>query len=273
MENTDSGAVPSLASPDRGFVADIKTSTPARRIRRKGKKGALLIALGLVSVIAILALAPLRHSSPGATDSTTGSSTTAPYQFRVYAMNTTMTVHLDSGTVLFVFKVADLPYELGSLFFGDFRADRNRTHVYYAGSGILVNATGASATVTLRESNGKVISSAVYHGQEQIVFNGEVKSVTYPKAATAYSGTDQMIQDWRNGAWSPAEGILVDHPANVTVLSASFFVMTIEPQGAFEIPEFPSKIVGLAIMTIIALTALRSRTSCKGDSPPPSQSM
>ena len=245
------GVVPPLTPSDRGFVGDRGTSRRTEHVKRKRSKGAFLVAICLVSVVAVCALAPMRHGSSEISDSSTSPATSAPYQFKVYAMNATATARLDGGTAL-VFELSDLPFEFSSLCFGDFRTDTNLSHIYYAGSGLLVNASGQYATVTLKEDNGKAISSVDYRGQNEIVFNGEVKSMTYPQKTATYSGTDQMIQDWRNAAWSPADGIFLEHPDNVTVLSASFFVMTIESQAGTEIPEFSSTIIALATMLIIA---------------------
>ncbi len=257
------GFVHTLTSTDRGFVADTRYSRPNKFTKRRSNKAAILITLGAISMIAIFALAPLGHGSSGVRDSSAGTTAKDPYEFRVYSMNTTTMARLDAGTA-FVFTESDLPFVFSSLLFGDFRADTNHSHLYYAGSGMLVSATGASATVRLSEGNGKVISSADYRGQDQIVFNGEVKSVTYPQTTTTYSGTDLMIQDWRTGAWSPENGILVEHPANVTLQSASFYIMTIEPRGTLEIPELPPVMIGATMaLMIMIFTITHRRTADK----------
>jgi hypothetical protein len=119
---------------------------------------------------------------------------------------------------------------------------------------MLVNASGCNATITLRESNGRYVSCVDYHGQSQVVFNGKAESVTYPSNRTTYVGTDQMIQDWRNGTWTPSDGALVVHPSNVTLTEARFYLMTLEPNGQTDIPEYElMPAIGGAVLVILLM--------------------
>ena len=223
------------------------------------------MAFGMASLF-IGVLLPHNHNGSSNSNSSVGEAKTTGYEFKVYALNATaMTRALDCTE--FLFRASDLPFDFGSISFGDFRSDTNRTLIYYAGSGMLVNATGENATITLRENNGKTVSKINYGGQDQIVFNGEVKSVTYPRPMTTYNGTDLLVQDWRNGIWTPSDGIMVEHPGNVTVESASFFLMVHEPQGTYEVPEFGNIISPLlALLVMVGLMRFLSRT--RGSSEP-----
>jgi hypothetical protein len=226
-----------------------------------------IVALGMSSVFILGVFLSQNHSGSGDSNGSVGGSANADYEFKVYALNTTAMTRAHDSTA-FLFSISDLPFDFNSISFGDVGSDANHSRIYYAGSGILVNATGKNATVTLRESNGRTVSSIDYGGQEQIVFNGEVKSVTYPSLMTTYSGTDLMVQDWRNGIWAPNDGILVEHPNNVTVDRASFFLMVLESGGTFEIPEFgnvvPSVLASTTLVVALLLIGRRRSLEPKG---------
>jgi hypothetical protein len=177
------------------------------------------------------------------------------YVFKVHALNSLSRFVTSNGTI-FRFDGQGLPFDFASLKFGDYREDTTFSQRYYGGSGMLVNASGGIATITLREGNGRFVTSVTYQGQSQLVFNGKVESVTYPNSRTTYVGTDQMIQDWRARAWTPNEGALLEHPANLTLTDAKFFVMTMEPSGLADIPEYELLPV-LAACVMIVLVAAR----------------
>jgi len=207
-----------------------------------------------VSFVVALAVLP----SLGMTDTFDGSSSAdtslgLSYDFRVHALNCSYQARTWNGTV-FRFDSADLPFEFSTILFGDYRSDSTFTHTYYSGSGILLNATGTNAVMTLRENGGRFISRIDYHSQPQVVFNGKFESVTYPDNATVYEGTDQIIQDWRNGTWTPDVGVFVEHPSNVTLSGAKFYIMTIEPAGTTDIPEFDLlPVFGITAMLFLML--------------------
>ena len=243
-----------------GFTADVHPCKTTVRAKRRGQRTFVLSALG-VSFVFVLALLP----SLGMTDTvdTSNSANTSQvlgYDFKIYALNCTSQKHTPTGT-LFKFNTADLPFNISAISFGDHSSDTTYSHKYYGGSGILVNATGSNATMILRESNGQLVSTIEYHGQAQVVFNGQVVSVTYPTSMTTYEGTEQMIQDWRSTTWTPGDGIIVEHPSAVDLGDAKFFVMTLEPDAITEIPEFEAVpiVVGVAALFILVRRAASKR--------------
>jgi hypothetical protein len=224
----------------------------------KHARGVPLVLLALaLSLVFALAVLPSRGKTDTVdTDGSVNVSQDLSYDFRVHALNCTYQAPTQTGT-LFRFDTTDLPFEFSTVSFCDYRTDTSFSHKYYAGSGILVNANGTNATITLRESTGRLVSRIDYHGQPQVVFNGKIESVTYPKNATTYEGTDQMIQDWRNETWTPDDGIVVEHPNNVTMSGASFFLMTLEPMVTTEVPEFESLLPVVAVLSILLLLRRR----------------
>jgi hypothetical protein len=183
------------------------------------------------------------------------------YRWRVYVLNQTDMSDTSNGTA-FSFRTEDLPHEFGSILFGDFRADQGGQGTYYGGCGILVEASGTSASIVLRETDGKFISSVPYNGQDPVVFSGERRSVSYPSVTTSYYGTDLIIQDWRNGTWTPDQGILVEHPEEVTMVASEFCLMLFEPEGNLVISEF-SDFTTVIVLAFGALTIVTRRALSK----------
>jgi hypothetical protein len=214
------------------------------------------VALVVLVAIVLLIQALPEDKSPSSKESTKSlpSIATNPYQWRVYMLNQS-SVHAQSSGTSFSFRAEELPFSFESVMFGDFRADVDHRVTYYGGCGILVNATGGSAPLVLRESAGKLISTVNYLGQNLIVFSGETKSVSYPTESTSYSGTDRLIEDWRNGTWSPNDGILVEHPKNVSVTKAVFCLMVFEPSGEILIPELQNLPVIVFLFVIVVFGA------------------
>lgn len=226
-----------LTPPTRGFVADIRAARQSVPRNTKQRHIVAAVALLLSSVL-LLQLVPDRRDNEASQAVTSQPAVISnEYIWRVYELNQTARTDNSTGT-MFTFRTEDLPYDFRSIQFGDFRADAGHTGKYYGGCGILVNASGTNATIALRESSGSLISTVPYNGQDLIVFSGERISVSYPSASTRYYGTDRMIQDWRNGTWSPNDGIVVEHPGNVTLSGSEFCLMVFEPDGDIEIPEF-----------------------------------
>ena len=159
---------------------------------------------------------------------------------RVYALNHTERSSTSTGT-LFRFDAQDLPFEFGSLRFGDFRKDTEYSSRYYAGMGLLASAVGSNATVTLREGNGNLIQETAYHGQSLIVLGGLV-SISRDKNGSVmdHSWGSMAIpaHDWKDGSWIPESGILIEHPANVTIAKATIHLMVFEATSNTDIPEF-----------------------------------
>jgi len=217
------------------------------------------LALGLSLVFVFAVLPSLGKTDTVDTSNSANTTQNLSYDFKIYALNCTSQKHTQNGT-LFKFATTDLPFDFSAVNFGDYRSDTTFSRKYYGGSGILVNATGMNATMVLKESSGQIVSRIDYHGQAQVVFNGKVESVTYPTNVTTYEGTDRIIQDWRNTTWAPNDGVIVEHPSNITLTSAKFYVMTLEPSAVTEIPEFElAPIVG----GIVALFMLVRKVAAK----------
>jgi len=243
----------------RGFTADVHPYMTTERTRHGSRGAVVLLALGMSFAFALGVLPSLGRTDTVDNNSSANSSQSLSYDFKVHALNCTSQTRTQNGT-LFRFNAADLPFEFSTVYFGDYRSDTSYSHKYYGGSGILVNASGSNAVMVLRENGGRFVSRIDYHGQAQIVFNGKVESVTYPLVATKYDGTDQIIQDWRNRTWTPDDGVLVEHPSNVTLASAKFYLMTLEPSGTTDIPEFEIlPIVGAVIVVFLAVRRSAAR--------------
>jgi hypothetical protein len=148
--------------------------------------------------------------------------------------------------------------------FGDFRNDDSFVATYYGGSGILLDAEGSNGRICLRECGGKIAASIDYAGQALVVFGGETVYMSYPGMVT-FDGVDMMIQDWRSGNWSPSDGILMEHPANITLSYARFFVMLFVPAYNPTIPEFDLPVTALlACLALISAVRVRRKTDAPG---------
>jgi hypothetical protein len=226
-------------------------------LKRRCRLGsAMTIALIVVFLVLGITLIPnLEQEAVSEANNSQQSVVQINYQWKVYVLNQTDRSEAANGTT-FSFDNDDLPQEFSTILFGDFRADPYGQGTYYGGCGILVEASGASQTITLREIDGKFVSSVLYNGQDPVVFSGERRSVSYPNMTTSYYGTDLIVQDWRNGTWSPDRGILVEHPVDVTMVESEFYLMLFEPEGDLDIPEFYDLPLVLAltlgVMTIVS---------------------
>jgi hypothetical protein len=251
-----------LIPTDRGFTADvIATRTPRGRRRSLGSV-TILAAVVASLVLGVMLIPGTDEEASTETNRSQQSVTQVDYLWKVYVLNQTARSEATNGTT-FSFRTDDLPMEFGTILFGDFWTDAGGRGTYYGGCGILVEATGASETITLREIDGKFISSVQYNGQDPVVFSGERRSVSYPTVTTSYYGTDRIVQDWRNGTWSPDQGILVEHPADLTMVDSEFYLMLFEPEDEFAIPEFQDLpfvlAVLLGVLTIVC-RRIRGRT-------------
>jgi len=244
-----------LISPDHGFIGDARQPRFEKRHKPIGR-GLMVGAVILFAFVLAVLFVP-RNLTVGSVNNKDIQSapTNNRYEFRVYALNQTSIKISENGTY-FSFNIGDLPFGLGSLQFGDFRTDTNYSLSYYGGSGILVNARGENATISIRESTGKLISEVRYHGQGLVVLSGETKYCSYPSGVT-WNGTDAMVQDWRAGTWAPDDGILIEHPKNVTLSDAKFYVMVFEPAGNILIPEY--EVAPVIALTLLLVAFLRNR--------------
>jgi len=244
-----------LIPRDIGFTAELRANAVPHSMRR-GRRRAIAFVAIIASLSLGLILVPSAEEESGSETSNSSQSVVpVEYKWKVYVLNQTSMYDASNGTV-FSFRTEDLPHEFGSILFGDFRADLEGEGTYYGGCGILVEASGSCASIILRETDGKFISSVPYNGQDPVVFSGERRSVSYPSVTTSCYGTDLIIQDWRNGTWAPDEGILVEHPEEVTMVASEFCLMLFEPEGDIEIPEFGdfATVIVLAVGTLTIVT-------------------
>jgi hypothetical protein len=60
--------------------------------------------------------------------------------------------------------------------------------------------------------------------------------------------------DWRDGAWTPRDGILVESQGDVTISSVSMCLMVFEPSSTTSIPEFgllPGCLVAIVLIMLV----------------------
>jgi hypothetical protein len=251
--------MPPLAPKNSGFTADLRaTPNPLKRHARRGPFMAIAVIVASL-VLGVTLIPNLEKEAVTETNNSQQSVVQINYLWKVYVLNQTGRSDAANGTT-FSFNNDDLPQEFSTILFGDFRADTDGEGTYYGGCGILVKASGASETITLREIDGKFVSSVQYNGQDPVVFSGERRSVSYPNVTTSYFGTDLIVQDWRRGTWSPNQGILVEHPVNVTMVESEFYLMLFEPEGDLEIPEFNDLPLVLALtLGVLTITSRKNR--------------
>ena len=244
--------MPPFTSPNPGFVADLLVQDVRKAGRHKNRAIVAVSLLGLVFL-----LAPLLHSILGnASETSIKSAAPAPvnnsYVFKVYALNHTSTRTVSNGTALF-FDTAQLQVNFSTVQFGDYRMDSRYSATYYAGSGILLNSSGTNAWIALAESNGKLVSSIFYRGQTLVAFNGQTTTYVNSSRPVAYDGTDLMVQDWRSGNWTPNDGIIIEHPKNVTMSGARFYLAVYQPGVSAQMPEFDLLSAVASVFAIVLL--------------------
>ena len=69
----------------------------------------------------------------------------------------------------------------------------------------------------------------------------------------AYDGTDLMVQDWRNGNWTPSDGIIIEHPKNVTISGATFYLAVYQPGVSAQMPEFDLLAAAASVFVMVLL--------------------
>ena len=243
-----------FTSLNRGLTADLRPLRSVRRSRRKSRAPVAISILGLAFLFV-----SLLHLIPGivsetSTDSSAPSPANNRYVFKVYALNHTSTRAVSNGTALF-FDMAQLPVNFSSLHFGDYRMDSQYSATYYACSGVLLNSSGTNAWIALAEGNGKLVSRVFYRGQTIVALNGQTTTYINSSKLAAYNGTDLMVQDWRNGNWTPNDGIIIEHPKNVTISGARFYIGVYQPGVTTQIPEFDllAPIVGFIAIAFVLI--------------------
>jgi len=251
-----------FTSPSRGLIADLHPTRCVRCSRRKSRAVVAVSILGLAFL-----LASLLHPIPGkasetSTDSTAPSPAKNSYVFKVYALNHTSTRAVSNGTALF-FDITQLPINFSGVQFGDYRMDSQYSATYYAGSGILLNSSGTNAWIALAEGNGKLVNRVFYRGQTMVALNGQ--TTTYSNRPATYDGTDLMVQDWRNGNWTPNNGIIIEHPKNVTISGARFYLAVYQPAISAQMPEFRLIMPVVGFVAIALVIIRRKGKSSRGE--------
>ena len=238
-------------------------------LRAKRSNGHKSYAAAAISLLGLaLLLASLLHPIPGKAGETgIDSAATSPannsYVFKVYALNHTSTRVVSNGTALF-FDLAQLPVNFSGVQFGDYRMDSHYAATYYAGSGVLLNSSGTNAWIALAEGNGKLVSRVFYRGQTMVVLNGQTTTYINSSRPAAYNGTDLMVQDWRNGNWTPNDGIIIEHPKNVTISGARFYLAVYQPGVSAQMPEFDLLLPVMGFVAI-AFVLIRRRGKSSRD--------
>lgn len=147
-----------------------------------------------------------------------------------------------------------LPFRLENIVFGDYSSEPVLGTTYYAGSGMILNVTGPSGNITLKEPAGKLIRLIHYEGQATIVLNGETTYTSTKTTGTQYEGTDILVQDWLKGTWSPETGVVLERPAGMTIVDSELYLMVFQSQAS--VPEFGLlPVVGLTVLIVCAFAA------------------
>jgi hypothetical protein len=69
--------------------------------------------------------------------------------------------------------------------------------------------------------------------------------------------------DWKDGSWIPESGILIEHPANVTITNATIHLMVFEPASNTDIPEFaPLYAIMLVAVLILLIRRQMTKQAC-----------
>jgi hypothetical protein len=244
-----------FTSPSRGFTADLHPQQSRRCSRRKNRAVVAISILGLAFLLASLLHPIPSKASETSTDSAAPPPANNSYVFKVYALNYTSTRAVSNGTALF-FDISQLPVNFSSVQFGDYRMDSQYRATYYAGSGVLLNSSGTNAWISLTEGNGKLVSRVFYRGQTTVALNGQTTTYINSNRPAAYDGTDLMVQDWRNGSWTPNDGIVIEHPKNVTISGARFYLAVYQPSVNAQVPEF-DLLRGVACVFLVVVLVRR----------------
>jgi len=181
------------------------------------------------------------------------------YKMRVYSLNHSERDPVSIGT-FFRFDTRQLPFGYSSLRFGDFKEDTQFTSRYYAGMGLLTGAVGSNASVSIREGNGRLIQEIAYHGQSLIVLGGwQAISRDSTGSVLDYSWglIEILAHDWKDGSWIPEDGILIEHPKNITITKATIDLIVFEPTGVTDIPELTPLPASVAVAVLILLMRRR----------------
>ena len=243
--------------PTGSFVADVRES-PVRaaapvKQRQPRRFVSSLLALGLISLLVSTAYFAQGNIATEKVETSPDPDSTNKIGpgFKVYGLRELSRTEGTNQTSI-SFTTRTLPFDFNSLVFGDYASNPKIGATYYAGSGMILNVSGPSGNVTLKDMSGRVIRSVCCQGQASIVFNGETVYTSTPKATTTYEGTDILVQDWLKGTWSPEEGVVLERPTGMTIDNSEFYLMVFQPPAA--VPEFgvfPAAAVMIVIVCVV----------------------
>lgn len=227
---------------ERGLTADLHLRRRATESRQSRHMiFCLFVAVFVFMAILLCNLAYEKFSEEGL--NTKGSYEVQgkeSYEFAVYTLNHTKRTSTGMKTV-FSFETEALPFDFKELRFGDFRCDTMLCSRYYGGMSLLARAEGPTGYITFSEMKGELIENIFYEGQSLIVLNSwEIisKDSCGGIMDNRWGSMQIAAYDWRNGVWSPEDGFVVEHPANVTIHSATICLIVYELASKNVIPEF-----------------------------------
>jgi hypothetical protein len=247
-----------------GLTANLYLPRPAIGTQRRRTKGltTVAVALGFIAVLLLQMVPDAPGDDAASTQETTAEQGNNSYEFAVYMLNHTVRAPTSNGT-LFRFDSAQLPFDFSELVFGEFRGDTEFRSRYYAGLSLLARAEGPNASIGFLEADGDLVEQIGYQGQSLIVLNGweSISKDGKGKVMDHTWGSMQIAAyDWVDGSWSPEEGIIVNHPVDMTVTSATLCLMVYEPANSTEIPEFGLGLACVAL-ALLVLIVRRQRSS------------
>lgn len=262
MRGTEQGIV-AHSPEEHGIVADTYLHRPHERTstRRTKRLTVLWVVLGFASVLLLQIAADVPGEDAATAQETGTEQPDDSYEFAVYTLNHTSRVSTENGTA-FTFDSGQLPFDFREVIFGEFRGDTEFSCRYYAGMSMLAQAEGQNASIRFVEANGKTIEDIAYQGQTLVVLNGweSVSRDSKGRIIDHSWGSMQIAAyDWRDGLWSPEQGIVAEHPANVTASSAALCLMVYEPGKGTEIPELRPAAACLALAIVVMLARGRRR--------------
>lgn len=246
-----------FTSGDRGFVADLIVPRVRRAGRHKSRAIIAVCILGLAFLFVSVFHPVPSKASETSTESPAPTTANDMYAYQAYSLNHTSTKAVTNGTAFF-FDSAQLPVNFSVVKFGDYRTDALYNSTYFAGSGILLNSSGTNAWITVKEGNGKLVGNVFYHGQSLVIFNGQTTTFVNTGLPAIFEGADMMVQDWRKGNWTPSEGIIIEHPNNVTISGARFYLAVYQPASSAHMPEF--ELLPAIVCVLVAIFLARRNT-------------
>jgi len=246
-----------LLFPEQSLTADLHKARPRVKPRPRRDKHLTIIAaaLGFLGVLLLQAVPDAMDGDDASAQETLTEQGGSAYAFVVYPLNHTSRSASATSTI-FTFDTGQLPFTFPALEFDEFRGDTEFRVRYYAGMSLLAWASGTNSTVEFREVAGELIEEIAYQGQPLVVLNGWETTSRDSKGKVIDNTWGSMqiaAYDWRDGLWSPEEGIVIEHLAGLTVSSARLCVMVYEPAESAEIPEFCLMIVCAAMATTVII--------------------